>query len=115
MGKRVRTTKHKAAYANQNKLDNLHRFLKEYRRLAQLIVDDIWENGYDEFSIQDNNLNCPKYIDYKRFDIDTFLTARALSSLVTQVAGIIKASVEKQRKSYTSITRKRLKAAARRN
>lgn len=56
-------------------------------------------NGIDyTFNIQQNELSTPKYIDYNKFNIDTTLSARALSSLVTQLAGIISAATEKQRK-----------------
>lgn len=75
-----------------------------------LILDDIWTNGYTwsattsagvknyEFNVDKNMLSHPAFIDYNRFNIDTKLSGRALSSLVTQLAGIIGSSVEKQRK-----------------
>ena len=103
---KVKTSCHPVKFANKAKKDNLSIFIDEYRRVAQLVVDNIWENGYEwednkgkhQFSIQDNELYFPSFIDYNKFKIDTFLTGRALSSLVTQVAGMISAEVEKQRK-----------------
>ena len=102
----IRTSIHPVKFANIAKKDNLSLFIDEYRRVAQLIVDNIWTNGYEwsdskgthVFSIQQNELYFPSFIDYNKFEVNTFLSARALSSLVTQVAGMISAEVEKQRK-----------------
>jgi len=94
----IRSSKHSIKYANQGKLDSLNTFLSEYRRVGQLIIDDIWENGYDKFIPLEDKLESPKYYDYKRFNVETKLSARALSSLVTQLAGVIGAATEKRRK-----------------
>jgi len=102
----IRTTNHTLKFSNTNKLNKLQEFISEYRRVSGLILDQIWENGYKwevknknyEFNVNENKLDHPKFIDYNSFDIKTNLSARALSSLVTQLCGIIGASVEKQRK-----------------
>jgi len=103
---KVKTSCHPVKFANKAKKDNLSLFIDEYRRVAQLVVDSIWESGYEWedkkgkhiFSIKQNELYFPSFIDYNKFKIDTFLTGRALSSLVTQVAGMISAECDKQRK-----------------
>jgi transposase len=102
----IKTSKHFVKFANKGKRDNLAIFLKEYRRVAALIVDDIWLNGYKstvkgvdyEFNVSKNLFQVPKYIDYNRFKFDTTLTARAMSSLVTQLVAVLGAAVDKQRK-----------------
>lgn len=102
----VRTSKHEVKFANAGKQSDLCAFIDEYRRVADLILSDIWTNGYKwghngvnhEFNIQHNKLQFPSFIDYNNYSIATTLSARALSSLVTQLCGIIKAEVEKQRK-----------------
>jgi len=99
----IRSSKHTTKFSNKGKLDNLNSFINEYRRVASIIVDEIWNIGYKfyndkEFNISKNQLELPKYIEYKNFEIDTFLSARTLSSLCTQLTGTLKASVEKQRK-----------------
>jgi transposase len=94
----IRTSKHHTVFCNTAKKENLSLFVNEYRRVTGLILDDIWSNGYKGFSIQKNKLEFPKYIDYNDFQIETILTARALSSLVTQLSGTIRAATEKQRK-----------------
>jgi hypothetical protein len=106
----LRSTKHFLKDTNINKSSNLSLLLKEYRRVAKIILSDIWENGYvwytefctglqrHEFNIKKNKLEHPKFIDYNRFSLKTTLSGRMLSSLVTQLAGILGASVEKQRK-----------------
>lgn len=98
----IRSSKHTTKFSNKGKLNEIDSFIQEYRRVASIIIDDIWNNGYKfydkEFNIDKNQLELPKYIDYNSFNIETFLSARALSSLCTQLTGILKASVEKQRK-----------------
>lgn len=91
---------------NKNKLEKLSNFIDEYRRVAKLIIDDIWSNGYKwsvedknfEFNINNDLLDSPSFIDYNRFNITTSLSGRSLSSLVTQLVGIIRATTEKRRK-----------------
>lgn len=105
----IKTSRHEILpYANTGKIESLHSFIDEYRRVASIIVNEIWNNGVSwadknkeskRFSIKDNLLEFPMFLDYNSFDIgDTFLSARSLSSLVTQISGIIRASTEKQRK-----------------
>ena len=108
----IRTTKHFLNYTNTNtnKIENLSKLLQEYRRVAKIILENLWENGYiwysekfpglekHEFNIKKNKLEHPKFIDYNRFCVDTKLSGRMLSSLTTQLSGILGASVEKQRK-----------------
>ncbi len=102
----IRSSMHETKYANLQKQKALNDFISEYRRMADLILNEIWSNGYTwivnnkeyVFSINTNKLDTPSYIDYKLFNHDTFLTARALSSLCTQLCGMIGASCEKQRK-----------------
>lgn len=102
----IKTSKHSIQYSNSGKLNSYTDLISEFRNVAQIIVDDIWTNGYvwsdntgeHMFSISNNQLSFPSFIDYNRFKLDTFLSARALSSIATQVAGMIKAETEKQRK-----------------
>lgn len=102
----IRTTNHTLKFSNTHKLSTLSQFIEEYRRVTGLILDSIWSKGYKwkvkdveyEFNVTENKLDHPKFIDYKDFNIETPLSARALSSLVTQLCGILGASVEKQRK-----------------
>lgn len=102
----IKATSHTLKFSNVNKREILSTFIDEYRRIGRIILDDIWDNGYRweteekkfEFNVKLNLLDHPKYIDYNNFNVETSLSARALSSLVTQLSGIIGSSVEKQRK-----------------
>ena len=85
-------------FSNKIKLEKFGAFLSEYQRVGQFLIDEIWDNGYGEFNIKKDVLDIPKYIDYKQFKIETPLSARALSSLATQIAGVISASTEKRRR-----------------
>lgn len=108
---KVLTSSHSIKESNVGKIANLSMFIDEYRRVASIIMDDVWNNGYlfqlidkdgntinKEFNISKNLLESPSFLDYNRFGVETFLTARALSSLVTQLCAMLSASTEKQRK-----------------
>ena len=74
-------------------------FLNDYSYFCLKVIDSIWSNGYGSFNVKNNDLNIPKYIDYKKFKhFSKTLSARAMSSAVTQVSQIIKSCVEKQRR-----------------
>jgi putative transposase len=103
----IRTSSHTTSFSNKEKQDNLRIFVCEARRAMKLMIDAAWEKGITwtdknnavhTFSVRDNKLNVPSFLDYNDFEIDTFLTARAMSSIATQVDGMIKAAVEKQKK-----------------
>lgn len=106
----ILTSKHYLNHSNQNKLNQLHEFIEEYKRVAQIYLDIIWEKGiqllhhskdktkYYNFNAK-NDLDCPHMLS-DEFDIETFLTKRARKCCLTQVLGIIRASTEKQRKRY---------------
>ena len=102
----IRSSKHDLKFANTQKRSDIAKIVNEYRRVLGLVVDHVWENGYEwedkdgkyRFCVQKNLLKFPMYVDYKKFAIETFLTSRALSTLCTQAAGIINAAVKKQKK-----------------
>lgn len=87
----IRSTRHHLLDVNRGKQETYERFLNEYSRVALLVVDKVWKE-------LPKDLNVPLYLDYKTFGIQTDLSARALSSIATQVSSIIRASVEKQRR-----------------
>lgn len=98
MAKFIRSLKHTTKFANKNKLANLRAFLSEYQRVGTELIKNIWENGYGDFDVKNDKLDFPKYINYASFNIESSLSGRALSSLATQVAGIISSSTEKRRR-----------------
>lgn len=110
----IRTSKHFFNdYLNVGKSSTLSVFLDECERMFNIILDDIWENGYYweiidkntneikqfEFNPKFKKLETPKFIDYKKFShYKTILSARALNDVVAKLCGTLSASVEKQRK-----------------
>lgn len=102
----VRSTRHTLKFANTGKRLSIYRLLAEWRRVMQLICDDMWSNGYrwqeedgwHEFNPDEFKYELPKYLDYNRFDIDTWLSARMMSSLVTQLSGKLRAICTKNAK-----------------
>lgn len=102
--KLVRSTCHPLKYSNDGKLQVIHDFIAEYRRVAGILVDYIWNDGYFyvndagetcEFNIHKWKYDLPVYLDYNAFELDTTLSGRAMSSLVTQLVGVLRASTEK--------------------
>jgi len=87
----IRSTRHHLKDLNLDKSLVYQGFIAEYSRVAIEIIGQAWDR-------LPANLDVPKYYDYKSFNIETNLSARALSSVVTQVSGIIRSSVEKQRR-----------------
>ena len=100
----VRSTQHTLKFANARKQDETLILLSEWRRVMQLICDDLWINGYrwmengstHEFNVSKFKLSLPKYLDYNRFNVDTWLSGRMLSSLVTQLSGKLRSMLGKQ-------------------
>ena len=102
----VRSTSHTLRFANTGKREEVFKLLSEWRRVMQLICDDMWLNGYTwmeddvfhEFNPGKFKYTLPKYLDYNRFNIDTWLSARMMSSLVTQLSGKLRAICTKNAK-----------------
>ena len=102
----VRSSCHTLKFANTGKQEDVFKLLAEWRRVMQLICDEIWLNGYTwidndvyhEFNPEKFKYTLPKYLDYNRFDIDTWLSSRMMSSLVTQLSGKLRAICTKNAK-----------------
>lgn len=97
----IRSSSHTLKYTNLWKRVDIEILLKEYRRVTQLIVDDVWEWGlpYSQFNPQRNKLELPRHIDdryIRRFP--TWLTARVLQNIRDQVRAMLSAATEKRRK-----------------
>lgn len=95
----IKSTRHHLKDLNKDKNIRYFMFLSDYSSFCLKVIDSIWSNGYESFNVKNNDLIIPKYIDYKKFKhFSKTLSARAMSSAVTQVAQIIKSCVEKQRR-----------------
>ena len=94
----IRSSKHYIEELNSGKRLKLKEYIQECRRVAGIIVKDIWENGYDGYHPVKNKFNCPKFIKYKTFKVKTTLSARAVSTLVVQITGMLKNCTEQQRR-----------------
>jgi len=90
----IRSCNHSIHFLNPDKRKSYDSFLNEYRRISSIIGNSIWNNGYKTFNTSSDNLNLPKYLDYNDFKLDTWLSARTLSSIVTQLSGIIRGAVK---------------------
>lgn len=89
--------------SNNGKRSSIDKLLVEWRRVMQLICDDMWLNGYlwqegdgwHEFNPSRFKYDLPKYLEYKRFHVDTCLSAWMVSSLVTQLSGKLRSICSK--------------------
>jgi transposase len=84
----IRSSKHYfTRFINRGKLGDLQELLQEYRRIIQIVLDDL--------------INCdlaPKYYDIKSLKDETWLSQRMLRSLSGQAIGIIKSLRFKKRR-----------------
>jgi len=98
----VRSSKHTVKFSNFNKQQQLKAFLKEYRRVASLVLDLLWDRPFHwqdkELNITKEKYDCPTFISTPNLNIETTLSARALKCCSTQVCGMIKSATEKPRK-----------------
>ena len=60
----IKSTRHHLKDLNKDKNTVYQRFLYDYSLFASKVIDHIWSNGYQSFSVQLNKLELPKYIDY---------------------------------------------------
>jgi len=99
----IRSTSHSLKFANRGKVQEISVFLVEYRRLAEAIITDLWDNGLHDheidFSIQNNNLNLPSMLpnDYLK-QFDSWLTARMKQCVGKQICSMVNAAVRKRQK-----------------
>ena len=107
----IRMSRHPLYFVNHSKRQELSDFVIEYRRIAQLYLDYLWVNGIKlstktrTFHFDSRtHLDCPGQLSTVGIDehlnLQSFLTARVRKCCITQVLGIIKGDVEKQRKRY---------------
>lgn len=96
----IRSTRHHIKDLNVEKMAKYQLFIQDYSNYVIDCVDYVWRNGYGDFSVKNNRLSIPKYIDYNKLPIKSELSARARSSASAQVSAIIRSSVEKQRRRF---------------
>jgi len=111
----IRATNHTLKFSNTGKIDVLSLFIDESKRVANLYLDYLWNNKIEwsyikdgetiikVMDIQNNLLEHPNMLknpelESKMGGLQSDLSARVKKCLLTQVLGIIGASVEKQRK-----------------
>ena len=125
MTKYIRTSKHTLKFSNSNKLEELNSFIQEYRRVANLYLNYIWDKKFLYSYSKNNNiittqfdsntkLDLPNMLSTvkinKELNLKTILTARSLQCCLNQVLGIIRGDVEKQRKRQHIVNNLRAKS-----
>ena len=99
----IKTSRHFVNEANTGKLKNYDLLLKESLRVLNIFISHIWNNGFEYSTKKGVQKICnpangyydvPGFYDYKKVPVDTILSARMKSSLITQACGIIKSTVE---------------------
>jgi len=95
----LRTSKHTLKFCNKKKHEIIVNLINDYRKLVQEIIDDIWKNGYNDFSVQKNKLNLLSFLDSKflnKFDFE--YTERLKQCAGKQAIGMLSAATEKRRR-----------------
>lgn len=87
----IASTRHSYKRVNLGKESRLQSFIDEYSRVANIFVNAIWAGLSEDLSVS-------LFQDYKLFNIETFLSARATQCAANQAAGIVKSCIEKQRR-----------------
>ena len=103
MSRIIRTSRHSLKFTNPGKKQFLHAFLEEYRTAVQRYIDFLWNNRIEWkenriLDVQNDFLDCPRMLDYKIISFETKLSARALSSSVTQACGIVQSKTKRLQK-----------------
>ena len=103
MSRIIRTSRHSLKFTNPGKKQSLHAFLEEYRTAVQRYIDFLWNNRIEWkenriLDVQNDFLDCPRMLDYKIISFETKLSARALSSAVTQACGIVQSKTRRLQK-----------------
>jgi len=97
----IRSSAHTLKFANKGKKEAVALFLAEYRRLLQVIIDDIWEHSLPDFgvNITENNLDIPSFLpnDYLK-TFDSWFTARMKQCVGKQACAMLKAATKKRKK-----------------
>ena len=98
----IKTSRHTIKFTNTTKQLKLQNFLNEYRRVAQVYLDYLWNNevkwNNKILNVSKQQYDCPTFISTIKIPLTTTLSARALKCCSTQVCGIVKAILEKPRK-----------------
>jgi len=97
----VRSSAHTLKFTNRGKHADVKEFLSEYRRLLQVVIDDIWENGIlgFEFSVSQGELYCPSFLPNNYLKtFESWFTARMKQCVGKQACAMIRAATAKRRK-----------------
>jgi len=103
----IRSSMHRLSRVNIDKHKRLQSLLAEYRCVGTLMVAAMWDGLFSSENTTGNGagfhpaqglLDCPKYVDYRKFNIATELSGRMLRALSTHVCATISAATEKRRK-----------------
>lgn len=106
----IRTSKHTIKFSNNIKLKNLNDIIIEYRKCLCHLIDYLWLNPYSwtddkniihTLDIKNNKYECPQFLTSNIINdskLETILSGRLLKCCMTQAIGMVKSSLEKQRK-----------------
>lgn len=82
----IRSSKISLKYANTSKS----------RIALQICIDHIWSFKSEDFDIENDLLNLPKFLNYKNIDYNGKLSARALCSALQQANNIVRGNIKKR-------------------
>jgi hypothetical protein len=95
----IRSSTHSLKFANQGKRNEIASLLDEYKRLLEILVNDVWNNGVPgfDFDPRSNRLECPGLLPNAY--LKTFsspLTARMKQCVGKQACSMILSALKKR-------------------
>ncbi len=101
----MRSSSHTLKYTNVTKRNLLATFITEYRRVLQLYLDKLWDEGICvskdyHLDLSKNKLKPPSVLPTEFLNVETFMSARARQCCGKQACAMIKAAVKKRSKQF---------------
>ena len=87
----IKSSKISIKFANQNKIDKIEDFIKEYKNVTQQFVDILWNSYQNKEHISSL---IPKTITSK---INSWISKRTIQCAAKQASGIVRGTIKKQK------------------
>jgi len=84
MPKFIRTSTLSLKYSNQNKLDELNSFIQEYKRVANLYLDYIWNNNIQISFPKKNKIVTYKFNNKNHLNLPMMLSNVEINKQINQ-------------------------------
>lgn len=109
----VRSSKHTLKFTNKGKLEQLSKFVDEYKQGLEYYISYLWNtrlgSGDYILDVAQGLYVCPKFIESNIKPNETKLSGRALKCVATQASGMVRAVLNKRLKDENKLEWKKSK------